>query len=271
MPTHRLSLIAIPVAALLSSSTFALPSVTTVTQLSDASSQTVATVVSLDRTISQLSAEQSALNTRLHDAGLVQDIADTHDDHEGIGGNIEPALGELTSDALANDIDQLSEQVQRRQASLDRMNDSLSGKTSGSSRLNVSDLLAIEPVANAKLTSPFGYRNFSGRGEFHPGVDLAVPTGTPIYATGDGVVVYSGWKNGYGNFIEIDHGNGLITRYGHSSRLFVSVGETVHKDEQIAAVGCTGRCTGPHLHYEVLKNGKRENPAMYLALAPRRD
>jgi murein DD-endopeptidase MepM/ murein hydrolase activator NlpD len=190
-----------------------------------------------------------------------------------VGGNVEPHIGALESDSIENTIADLSRQAERRENSLNDMADSLSNRSyraTPSRDMNLGDLLAVEPVANAKVTSGYGYRYLGGH-EFHPGIDLAVPYGTPVYATGSGVVVYAGWKNGYGNFIEIDHGNGYTTRYGHSSRLIVSVGQQVSKNQQISMVGCTGRCTGPHVHYEVLKDGKRQDPATYLALAPRRE
>ncbi|MDE2421224.1 MAG: M23 family metallopeptidase [Gammaproteobacteria bacterium] len=173
------------------------------------------------------------------------------------------------SDRISDTINQVTEQMERRESGLQRLNQSMTSRVQDKIQIGA-DILAVEPVANARVSSPYGYRTLGGR-EFHPGIDLAVPYGSPIYATGTGVVVYSGWKNGYGNFIEIDHGNGYVTRYGHSSRLLVSVGDHVKKNQEIALVGCTGRCTGPHVHYEVLLNGQRQNPATYLALAPRRE
>jgi murein DD-endopeptidase MepM/ murein hydrolase activator NlpD len=228
----------------------------------------------LDTPIRQLWAQRDALTHALEQSGLIAHQPDAVDHvDDGIGGNVEPAIGALESDSIENTIADLTRQAERRQNSLDDMAEGLSERryrATPSRDMNLGDLLAVEPVANAKMTSGYGYRYLGGR-EFHPGVDLAAPYGSPVYATGTGVVVYSGWKNGYGNFIEIDHGNGYLTRYGHSSRLIVSVGQQVSKNQQISMVGCTGRCTGPHVHYEVLKNGKRQDPATYLALAPRRE
>ena len=85
-----------------------------------------------------------------------------------------------------------------------------------------------------------------GRAEHHGGLDMAAPSGTPIYATGPGIVTKSGWGTGYGQYVEINHGNGYLTRYAHASRLMVRVGDQVSAGEHIANVGCTGRCTGPH-------------------------
>lgn len=119
-----------------------------------------------------------------------------------------------------------------------------------------------------RVSSQYGTRFFAGKSEYHPGVDLAAPSGTPIYASGSGVVTRSGWVNGYGQMIEINHGNGYITRYAHASRLLVSVGERVQAGDEIAKVGCTGRCTGAHLHYEIVQDGQRKNPSTYLAMLP---
>lgn len=124
------------------------------------------------------------------------------------------------------------------------------------------------PADGARFGSPFGNRidPFSHRLSFHPGVDLVARTGTPILAAAGGRVVLAGDKPGYGNAVEIDHGNGLMTRYGHASRVAVHVGEIVLPRQYIADVGSTGRSTGPHLHFEVLVNGAPVDPAAYLAL-----
>ena len=112
------------------------------------------------------------------------------------------------------------------------------------------------------VSSPYGLR-FGGT-EFHPGIDIAAEMGTPIVAAADGVVTAAGWNGGYGNMVDIDHGDGIVTRYGHASALAVSVGQQVRRGETIAYVGSTGRSTGPHLHYEVRVDGQPVNPAAYL-------
>ena len=129
--------------------------------------------------------------------------------------------------------------------------------------------LVSHPLPNMKrVSSDFGGRTMGGRAEKHSGLDMSAPSGTPIYATGPGVVTKSGWGTGYGQYVEINHGNGYITRYAHASRLVARVGDQVQAGEHIANVGCTGRCTGPHLHYEVVKDGQRKNPSTYLAMLP---
>lgn len=129
--------------------------------------------------------------------------------------------------------------------------------------------LVAHPLPGMKrVSSNYGGRTMNGRAETHSGLDLAAPSGTPIYATGPGIVTKSGWGTGYGQYVEINHGNGYLTRYAHASRLIARVGDRVAAGEHIANVGCTGRCTGPHLHYEVVKDGQRKNPSTYLAMLP---
>lgn len=125
---------------------------------------------------------------------------------------------------------------------------------------------SIWPVMG-HLSSGFGVRGnpFGGSStEFHKGQDIAVPLGTPVMATADGVVVSACWHHGYGNAIYIDHGNGIMTRYGHLSRIDVREGRTIKRGDLIALSGSTGRSTGPHLHYEVRINGEATNPLPYL-------
>ena len=124
---------------------------------------------------------------------------------------------------------------------------------------------AIQPVLNKDLkhmASGYGWRIdpvYRTR-RFHAGMDFAAATGTDIYATGNGTVITTGWKQGYGNCIEINHGFGYLTLYGHLSAVKCRVGQKVKRGEVIGLVGSTGKSTGPHLHYEVHKNGKVVNP-----------
>lgn len=123
------------------------------------------------------------------------------------------------------------------------------------------------PVPGGRRNSSFGTRidPFNGRGAFHSGLDFQAPSGTPILASAGGRVIFSGYHRQYGYMVEIDHGNSLVTRYAHCSRLFVKAGDLVTPSQRIAAVGSTGRSTGAHLHFEVLRNGAFVNPATYLA------
>jgi murein DD-endopeptidase MepM/ murein hydrolase activator NlpD len=124
-----------------------------------------------------------------------------------------------------------------------------------------------KPVKDASFTSGYGVRSdpFQGRAAMHAGIDLAGPVGTPIHATGDGVVLRAGWHNGgYGNFIEIDHGRGVTTRYGHLHKINIQAGQKVKRGQLIAQMGSTGRSTGSHLHYEVRIDGRAVNPIPFM-------
>jgi len=133
-------------------------------------------------------------------------------------------------------------------------------------------LLPILPVrapliGDASVSSPFGYRTdpFLGRPELHPGVDLVQEYGSDIRATAGGRVTHAGPMGGYGDMVEIDHGNGLVTRYGHMSEILVAEGEEVKAGAVLGRLGSTGRSTGPHLHYEVRVDGEPVNPERFLA------
>ena len=116
------------------------------------------------------------------------------------------------------------------------------------------------------VTSPFGNRTspFSGIQKFHEGIDIAAQTGTPVMAPADGVVIHAGFSTGYGNMVEISHGYGVKTVYGHNSRLNVKAGQQVKRGDIISYIGDTGSSTGPHLHYEVRLNGLPVNPVKYM-------
>jgi murein DD-endopeptidase MepM/ murein hydrolase activator NlpD len=122
------------------------------------------------------------------------------------------------------------------------------------------------PLKATHVSSRFGYRldPFLKRRAFHAGIDFVAASGTTVRATAAGVVTNASWNGGYGNMVEVDHGNGVSTRFGHLSAFLVSVGDHVETGDPIARVGSTGRSTGPHLHYETLRGGKTVNPAIYL-------
>lgn len=122
------------------------------------------------------------------------------------------------------------------------------------------------PVPDAYLSSNFGWRidPITGLRAMHEGVDFVAPVGAPILASAGGIVVYSDYHPGYGNMIEIDHGNGLVSRYAHASKRLVREGDIVLRGQKIGEVGDSGRSTGPHLHFEVLYRGVPQNPTRYL-------
>lgn len=127
---------------------------------------------------------------------------------------------------------------------------------------------AIQPISEKYLramASGYGYRRdpIYGTTKFHEGMDFSSPTGTPVYATGDGTVTHGSWKSQYGNMIEIDHGYNYTTRYAHLSQILVKPGQKVKRGDLIGKVGNTGKSTGSHLHYEVRFRGQPQNPVNY--------
>ena len=135
---------------------------------------------------------------------------------------------------------------------------------------SVAGLPQALPASLEYISSGFGYRAdpFTGGGDFHPGLDFRGPHGAPIYAAARGTVSFVGWKSGYGNVVEINHGNGLVTRYAHMSGFRTVVGKPVQPGEQIGLIGSTGRSTGPHLHFEVRVGDRAVNPRPFLEAVP---
>ncbi|MGB0892896.1 MAG: M23 family metallopeptidase [Parashewanella sp.] len=132
--------------------------------------------------------------------------------------------------------------------------------------INKERYISGRPIGKGWLSSPFGLRNdpFTGRRAMHKGIDFAGAEGEDVVATAAGVVTWAGSMFGYGELVEIDHGNGLRTRYGHNKSLNVRLGDVVGKGEKIASMGSTGRSTGPHVHYEVLRGGQQIDPQKYV-------
>ncbi|RJP21918.1 MAG: M23 family metallopeptidase [Candidatus Abyssobacteria bacterium SURF_5] len=135
-------------------------------------------------------------------------------------------------------------------------------------KARLSSIPSINPVCSqdAWISSAFGYREdpISGDNRFHEGCDIVAPRKTPIVAPADGIVSFAGWSEGMGRMVEIEHGYGYTTRYGHAAKLFVKRGDMVMRGDVIAHVGSSGRSTGPHLHYEVRYNNQLVNPYQYL-------
>jgi murein DD-endopeptidase MepM/ murein hydrolase activator NlpD len=130
-------------------------------------------------------------------------------------------------------------------------------------------LPSMAPITEGWYSSNFGWRidPFTGKNAMHEGVDYMVPAGTAIHASAGGVVVYAAYHPQYGNMVEIDHGNDIVTRYAHASKLLVKVGQMVRRRQEIALSGSTGRSTGPHLHFEIRYKGLAQNPVRFLQSA----
>jgi murein DD-endopeptidase MepM/ murein hydrolase activator NlpD len=136
-------------------------------------------------------------------------------------------------------------------------------------RAMIKTLPVAAPLESFEVSSPFGVRGDpeNGREGFHTGIDLTAPYDSPVYATAPGTVTFAGWRDDYGKIVEIDHGNGIATRYAHMHAFTVSVGQHVVAHQQVGYLGSTGRATGPHVHYEVVVNGEPQDPEKFFGLA----
>lgn len=193
----------------------------------------------------------------LKQVGIKPDLPDTvGDSDEGVGGPFIPAEDSPEAGSMVDDANAVL-------SALARFKDARTA-------------IAMAPVhmpvtGPERISSVFGNRTdpFTGRQAFHPGIDFPWPTGTTVMAAGHGKVIFVGQINGYGNVIDIDHGGGIVTRYGHLSAFLVDQGATVDTGTPIARVGSTGRSTGPHLHFEVRRNDSPVDPTFYLAVGKR--
>jgi murein DD-endopeptidase MepM/ murein hydrolase activator NlpD len=222
-------------------------------------------VASLGRQIEQNFDFQKKARLLANMDDLNGDVADV-----GIGGPefvVGQSLTDLRGGArakvglLEKDLDKLMRQAQLQRESYEEI----------IAKLNVDQKLldatpSIRPVSTGFVTSRFGRRMdpFTGRPAWHYGVDYSARAGTPIVATADGVVTFTGRWYEFGWAVEISHGNGVVTRYAHCSKLLVQMGQRVKRGEVIARVGSSGRSTAPHLHYEILLDGARKNPLAYV-------
>lgn len=204
----------------------------------------------------------NALGARLTQAGQLQDGEFDFDKPVGQGGvgrSSDMLPGELHA-GLAG----LEGQFRHADTQLSVLESLLFNR-----ELDRSAIPSGDPIANSYITSGFGSRAdpFGGGHQFHKGIDFEADIGDPVLAVADGVVSFSGVRSGYGNVIEIDHGNGYVTRYAHNSRLERLVGDLVRSGQEIAKAGSTGRSTGAHVHLEVWQNGHVINPRQFLASA----
>ena len=208
-----------------------------------------------------------ALGQRFVESGLVSSEEFNFGEPAAMGGPEDSELNESFSvPSLTRMIEHLEGLIDNREQQL-RLLDKLA------SRKKLEDEMFVEgrPITWGWLSSKYGYRSdpFTGKRTWHNGVDLAGREGSDIISVAAGVVTWAGERNGYGNLVEIDHGDGLVTRYGHCKEVEVKVGQVVQKGQVIALMGSTGRSTGPHVHFEVLQNGRSKNPLKYIARANR--
>jgi murein DD-endopeptidase MepM/ murein hydrolase activator NlpD len=182
-----------------------------------------------------------------------------------IGGPAEAdAAAPSASDPVVEALDALEEQLAVRERQMRVLEDLLLA-----SRMQRDVNPSGWPVEHGYISSVFGLRRdpFTGRRAMHEGIDFAGRSGSGVLSVAAGVITYAGPRDGYGQLVEINHGNGYVTRYGHNKKILVEVGDRVLKGQRVSLMGSSGRSTGPHVHFEVLLNGKVVNPAQYIQAA----
>jgi len=204
-----------------------------------------------------------ALGQRLTQMAGLEDGEFDFTSAPSLGGPEEPiATADLMQvSRVVTVLDSLSERLQDRQQQLNVLEDFLLNR-----KLREEVHPEGRPVTAGYVSSRFGNRTdpFTGRAAFHKGVDFAGREGADVVAVASGVVIWSGDRYGYGQMVEVNHGNGYVTRYAHNSENLVAVGDTVKRGQTIAVMGSTGRATGPNLHFEVLRNGRVVDPLTYV-------
>lgn len=206
-----------------------------------------------------------ALGQRLTDMARLGKAEFDFDQRPAQGGPAAPVVDEpLSSRDFIQTLNDMEAQIDDRARQLEVIEQVLSSR-----KLNNAVSPAGRPVAKGWLSSYYGKRSdpFNGRQAMHKGVDFAGKLGSNVVATAEGVVTWAGKRYGYGQLVEINHGNGYSTRYGHCQEILVALGEKVEPGQKIALMGSSGRSTGPHVHYEVLKNGRQVNPARYVQVS----
>ena len=204
-----------------------------------------------------------ALGQRFVESGLVASEEFNFTEPAAVGGPESGAAKESFS------APELTAMIGRLEAQLDDREQQLRLLDKLASRQKLEEEMFVEgrPITWGWLSSKYGYRSdpFNGKRTWHDGVDLAGKEGSDIISVAGGVVTWAGDRYGYGNLVEIDHGDGLVTRYGHCKTIQVEVGDVVQKGQVVALMGSTGRSTGPHVHFEVLHNGRSKDPVKYIA------
>jgi len=233
-------------------------------QIKDVKSQLQERVDAMAMRIGQMDAHVirlDALGKRLTTIAKIDSREFNFDTEPPTGGPETDITGTNTIPDLAEMLEQLERRVNLRDAQLTALENVILAR-------KLSDEIKPEgrPIRKGFISSYFGERQdpFTGHGAFHKGLDFAGPEGSEVIAVAAGVVTWAGDKTGYGSLVEVSHGNGLVTRYGHNAKTLVAVGQTVTRGQPIALVGSTGRSTGPHVHFEVLQNGRQINPLTFV-------
>ena len=209
----------------------------------------------------------NALGSRLAQMADLDELEFDSDLQPGLGGPLPSVQVKNTVPDFLAEMEQLALAIEDRGDKLVALESLLIDRT-----LQMETLPHGSPLSSGWTTSLFGWRTdpLTGKKEFHEGLDLAAKSGTKITAVGGGIITWSGFRTGYGRVVEINHGNGYVTRYAHNRKNLVAVGEKVKKGQEIAVIGSSGRSTGVHVHFEVLHNGKHVNPRKFIALSQSR-
>jgi murein DD-endopeptidase MepM/ murein hydrolase activator NlpD len=232
-------------------------------QLAASQRQSQREINALAARLGELQAEANRLNAlgeRLTRIGQLQDGEFDFDKPVGVGG--EGPVRDITSPELREGLHNLDRQFAASGEQLSVLESLLFNR-----QLDMNSVPSREPIANSYITSGFGGRAdpIQGGSQFHKGIDFEADVGDPVLSVADGVVSFAGVRSGYGNVVEVDHGNGYVTRYAHNSRLTRKVGELIRAGQEIAKAGSTGRSTGAHVHFEVWENGHYVNPKKFLS------
>ena len=234
-------------------------------------SKLVGTIYDMQNRIKQMESELHVLTEKDRALRTYADIPLIDKDVRklGIGGRYNFQSDELDNllpkedvelSSLANDLDRLTREIKLERISYEEIYNAIKHRSP-----QIRSTPSIRPVNTGYISDGYGYRKdpFTGMKRFHYGIDISAPTGTPVYATADGVVRSTNFSRTFGRIIKIDHGYGYSTYYAHLSKMLVKPGEVVKRGQKIAEVGCTGRSTASHLHYEVRQNGINKNPLDY--------
>ncbi len=232
-------------------------------ELAQAQRASQAQVNALAARMGELQAQATRLNAlgeRLTEMGKLKDGEFDFDAPVGVGGGDEP-VSDMPVESLKQTLVQVEQQFS---ASGQQLN--VLATLMFDHQLEQNSVPSRMPIRNTYITSGFGGRAdpFDGGSAFHKGVDFHANVGDPVMSVADGVVSYAGVRGGYGNVVEVDHGNGYVTRYAHNSRLVVKVGDLVRAGQQVARAGSSGRSTGAHVHFEVWADGRVVNPRKFL-------
>lgn len=242
-----------------------------VVRLKKNNSKLVGTLYDLQNRIQQMESELHVLTEKDQALRTYVDIPVIDRDVRklGIGGkyifqgeeldNLLPG-GDIKISELANDLDRLTREIKLERISYEEIYNAIKHRSP-----QIKSTPSIRPVNTGYISDGYGYRRdpFTGSRQFHYGIDISAPSGTPVYATADGVVRSTKYSSTYGKIIKIDHGYGYSTLYAHLSKMIVKPGDVIKRGQKIAEVGCTGRSTASHLHYEVRQFGINKNPLDY--------